>query len=206
METLISFTGGPNITESRLDTMFIPGLKRNGVGNGGNNGVGDTLFNPGNEPSFQTPFLYNYLPGRQWKSVLRSREIVNTYYSALPTGVPGNSDAGALDSWLIWNMLGLYPVVTQPVYLILAPWFEDLKMNIGENKSIRITAKNLDASKGSVFVQSLKVNGKSWDKSWLSHEDLVVGNATLEFVLGSEHKAWDSGEVPPSPGHVVLKQ
>ena len=47
METLISFMGGPQTTETRLDTMFIPGLKTTGTGTGGGNGIGTTLFNPG---------------------------------------------------------------------------------------------------------------------------------------------------------------
>ncbi|KAK5003566.1 hypothetical protein LTR28_009997, partial [Elasticomyces elasticus] len=77
MSTLISFMGGPTRTESRLDAMFLPGIKTTTVGTGGTNGIGSTLFNPGNEPSFATPFLYNYLRGRQWKSVLRSRQVVD---------------------------------------------------------------------------------------------------------------------------------
>ena len=104
MKTLISFMGGPNITESRLDAMFIPGLQDGTVGQG--NGAGTAIFNPGNEPSFGTPFLYNYLGKRQWKSVMRSREIVNKCYSNERDGVPGNSDAGALESWTVWNLLG----------------------------------------------------------------------------------------------------
>ena len=47
METLISFMGGPQNTEARLDTMFVPGLKTTGTGTGGGNGIGNTLFNPG---------------------------------------------------------------------------------------------------------------------------------------------------------------
>jgi putative alpha-1,2-mannosidase len=90
------------------------------------------------------------------------------------------------------------------VYLILAPWFDDIRVNMGEGKTIRITAKNLDVASGSVFVQSLKVNGQQWDKSWVTHNDLTVGNATLEFVLGATHVEWDTGELPPSPGHLVL--
>jgi putative alpha-1,2-mannosidase len=60
---------------------------------------------------------------------------------------------------------GLYPVVTQPVYLILAPWFSEITMPTGEGNTLRITAKNPDASKGYVFAQSVKVNGKNWNKS-----------------------------------------
>ena len=200
MQTLISFMGGPNRTESRLDTAFQPGLKVSGVGG---NGVGSTIFNPGNEPSFATPFLYNYLQGRQFKSVLRSRQVVNEYYDAGPSGLPGNSDAGAIDSWMIWNMLGLYPVVTQPVYLLLSPWFEDIAMDIGGGKRVKITAEGL--GEDSYYVQGVTVNGRSWNQSWISHEDLVGGEGgSIHFVLGSEQTSWDVGTLPPSPGHVQL--
>lgn len=35
------------------------------------------LFNPGNEPSFMTPFLYNYVQGKQYKTVEKTRYLVN---------------------------------------------------------------------------------------------------------------------------------
>lgn len=203
METLINFMGGPNATESRLDTMFIPGLRTNGVGAGGSNGAGTTLFNPGNEPSFSTPLLYNYLPERQWKTVLQTRSIVNTYYSSGKSGLPGNSDSGALDSWMIWQMLGLYPVATQPVYLIGSPWFTNISLAVGDVKRLSITAQNLSDS--SYYVQSLKVNGQAWNQSWLSHDDIKDGGS-LDFVLGSSPVAWDSGMLPPSPGHVTTNK
>jgi putative alpha-1,2-mannosidase len=109
METLITFMGGPTTAEDRLDAMFIPGLQDGSVGAG--NGAGSAIFNPANEPSFGTPFLYNYFQGRQWKSVKQSREIVNQWYGSGRDGVPGNSDAGALESWLVWNLLGMYPLL-----------------------------------------------------------------------------------------------
>ena len=203
METLIEFSGGPNETEARLDTMFEPGLKgRGGVGEGDLNSAGDTLFNPGNEPSFATPFLYNYLPGRQWKSVKRSREIVNQYYHTGPSGLPGNSDAGALDSWLLWSMLGMYPVPTQTVYLILAPMFANYTMRVGlEGAVLYVTAEGL--ADDSIYVQNLVVNGQPWNQSWLSHDDIKDGGS-LQFLLGKEPTEWDVGKLPPSPGHVLL--
>jgi len=207
METLISFMGGPARTESRLDTMFVAGIKTTAVGSGGTNGIGTTLFNPGNEPSFSTPFLYNYLQGRQHKSVMRSRQIINEYYNVGPSGLPGNDDAGAIDAWLIWNMLGLYPVVTQPVYLLLAPWFDDVTVSVNGTGTLRITAEGLDEESGSYYVQSVKVNGAQWNQSWVSHEDLVGADGSggsIQFVLGTELTSWDTGALPPSPGHVML--
>ncbi|EFR04110.1 glycosyl hydrolase [Nannizzia gypsea CBS 118893] len=201
MKSLIKLMGGRETMERRLDQMFVPGLRMGDVGSGGTNTVGTTLFNPGNEPSFFTPFLYNYLPGRQWKSVLRLRDTVNSYYNTQPSGLPGNSDAGAIDSWLVWNLLGLYPVVTQPVYLLSSPWFSNVSVSVGDGSKLTIIAKNL--SDDSYFVQSVKVNGKPWAKSWVSHDD-INGGGTIEFVLGPEKTSWDTGELPPSPGYVEL--
>lgn len=61
----------------------------------------------GNEPSFATPFLYNYVPGNHWKTVNESRAIVDAFYSDARNGYPGNIDSGALPSWLVFNLIGL---------------------------------------------------------------------------------------------------
>ena len=50
------------------------------------------------------------------------------------------------------------------------------------------------------YIQSAKLNGEKWDKSWFSHADLMNGG-TLEFVMGKHpNKTWASGSdaVPPS--------
>ncbi|TAQ84344.1 hypothetical protein B7494_g7330 [Chlorociboria aeruginascens] len=200
METLISFMGGPTTAEQRLDTMFLPNAGGGDVGS--NNAAGSAIFNPGNEPSFATPFLYNYFSGRQWKSVNQTRAIVNQYYSNAVDGLPGNGDAGALESWLVWNLLGLYPVVTQPVYLLTSPWFSNLVISVGGNKTLTITASGLDEG---IFVQNVTVNGVPWNKSWVSHDDLLAGDGgVIEFALGSNLTEWDTGDLPPSPGHQIV--
>lgn len=161
-----------------------------------------SLTNVGsNEPDFATPYLYNYI-NKQWKSVRQSRALAYRYFKDANYGVPGNSDAGALNSWLIWQMLGIYPIVTQPVYLLESPWFSDINMTVNYNKTLRITASNL--SHDSIYVQSVKINGQDWKKNWFEHDDIMVNGGTIEFVLGSNATIWESGEVPPSPGHLVL--
>jgi putative alpha-1,2-mannosidase len=101
-------------------------------------------------------------------------------------------------------MLGLYPVVTQPVYLIGSPWFSDLNMTVNGNRNLRITAFGL--GRESYYVQSVKINGKEWKKNWIEHNDIMVEGGTIEFALGSEPTVWENGDVPPSPGHVVLNE
>jgi putative alpha-1,2-mannosidase len=133
----------------------------------------------------------------------RQTDSPSIFHNA-PYGVPGNSDAGALNSWLIWQQLGLYPVVTQPIFLLGSPWFDDINMTVNGNHTLRITANGLNNQEESYYVQSVKVNGKQWDKNWVEHDELMLRGGTLEFELGTEPCAWESGEVPPSPGHLVL--
>lgn len=89
INTLIALSGGPTTFVSRLETIFKPGINTSGRSAAFNN----TIFNPGNEPSFATPYLYNYV-GRQDLSVKQSRNIAKSYYAPTPGGLPGNSDAG----------------------------------------------------------------------------------------------------------------
>ncbi|PVI05747.1 glycoside hydrolase family 92 protein, partial [Periconia macrospinosa] len=197
VQTLIDFMGGQDSFESRLDYIFKPNTSQTNLGA---NGLGiNTIMNIGNEPDFATPYLYNYV-NKQWKSVNQSRALARQFFKNAPFGVPGNSDSGALNSWLIWQMLGLYPVVTQPVYLISSPWFPDINMTINGNRTLRITASGL--GQDSYFVQGVKINGEKWGKNWLEHGDVMIEGGTLEFVLGKENVVWETGEVPPSPGHV----
>jgi putative alpha-1,2-mannosidase len=138
---------------------------------------------------------------KQYKSVNQSRALANQFFKDALYGVPGNSDAGALNSWLVWQMLGLYPIVTTPVYLLESPWFDDINMTTGGNSTLRIRSYGLDQG---YFVKSVKINGKSWTKNWVEHGDIMVNGGLIEFEVGPEPVAWETGDVPPSPAHVVL--
>ncbi|KAL9074540.1 MAG: hypothetical protein Q9157_004355 [Trypethelium eluteriae] len=199
-QTLIQFMGGLATFESRLDYIFQPGTSQQDLGA---NGAGiTTIMNIGNEPDFALPYLYNYI-SKQYKSVQQSRALANEFFHDANYGVPGNSDAGALNSWLIWQMLGLYPIVTQPIYLLGSPWFSDINMTVNNNRTLRITANNLDNT-NSYYVQSVKINGQPWSRTWFEHTDVMVEGGTIDFELGSNASMWETGPVPPSPGHLVL--
>lgn len=85
----------------------------------------------------------------------------------------------------------------QTTFLIVAPWFDEMTVSLGDGKSLKITSTS-DGS-DSFYVQSLKVNGKPWTKSWLTWDDIFASGGTLEYVLGSEAVEWSTGDPPPSP-------
>ncbi|POR39332.1 Putative glycosidase [Tolypocladium paradoxum] len=186
---LIELCGGEARFVERLEMTFRPGVFA------GNAPFGHTLFNPGNEPSFTTPYLYNYV-NRQDLAVRRSRAVAKSHYAPRPNGLPGNSDAGAMESWLLWNMLGLYPMTGQPIFLIGSPWFSDLTIDLGAGRKLHVTTTG--GAEDAFYVQSLKVNGVCWDRSWLTWYDIFARGGTLEFELGSKPTKWTTGPPPPS--------
>ncbi|KIW43590.1 uncharacterized protein PV06_04677 [Exophiala oligosperma] len=198
VETLVAFMGGAPSFEARLDYIFRPNTSQQNLGA---NGAGiTTIMNIGNEPDFATPYLYHYV-NKQHKSAQQSRSLANEFFHNSDYGVPGNSDAGALNSWLLWQMLGLYPIVTQPVYLLGSPWFGDVNVTINNNSTLRIVAHGLDDASASYYVQSVVVNGRNWTQNWLQHTDVMVQGGTVEFFLGTNPVVWETGPPPPSPGH-----
>jgi putative alpha-1,2-mannosidase len=200
---MITLMGGPSHFESRLDYIFRPNTSGVDLGV---NGLGiTTINNVANEPDFGTPYLYNYL-NKQYKSVERSRQLANDFYFNTSNGIPGNSDAGALNSWLLWQMLGLYPIVTTPVYLLESPWFEDINITVNHDRTLRIRTEGGEGEEG-YYVQGVSINGEEWDRNWFEHGDaggIMTEGGEIVFRLGNEKKVWETRDVPPSPGHQVV--
>lgn len=155
-------------------------------------------MNPSNEPDFATPYLYHFI-GRQDLSVDQSRYIADSFYFTNTTGLPGNSDAGAMETWWLWNAIGLYPITGQTTFLIHSPRFS-MNVDLGSDKFLNITTAG--GNPNTAFqVQSLKVNGKDWTKNWLTFDDVFANGGTMDFVLGANASDWFAGgELPPSPG------
>ncbi|KAI1668830.1 Glycoside hydrolase family 92 protein [Pyrenophora tritici-repentis] len=194
MAKVIDVMGGDEAFVRRLDASFVPGL---GTSVGANNDAGSALFNPGNEPSFATPFLYNYVPGMHWKTVNQTRAIVDAFYTDARNGYPGNIDGGALPSWLVFNLMGMFPVPGQPLYLLSAPRFSWLKVSLFSGTAaetwLTIRARNL--LNACHYPQKVTWNGQELDRAWLKHSEMAQGGE-LVFYMGDEPKRWDVGKRP----------
>lgn len=103
-----------------------------------------------------------------------------------------------MQTWVLWNMIGLYPLTGQTTFLVGSPWFERLEIDLGNGKTLLITSEGGDQEE-SIYVQSLRVNGKAWDQSWVTWEDVFAEGGRLDFVLGAEPVRWATGALPPSP-------
>lgn len=105
-----------------------------------------------------------------------------------------------MQTWLLWNMIGLYPVTGQTTFLIHSPWFESMTIDLSNGKNLTITSTGGDGNGDSnIYVQSLKVNGQDWDRNWLTYDDVFKNGGTMEFILGANATKWATGKLPPSP-------
>jgi putative alpha-1,2-mannosidase len=95
-------------------------------------------------------------------------------------------------------MIGLWPMTGQSTFLILAPWFDSMKISLENGKTLNIMTTGGSRSTAS-YVQSLKVNGQAWNKAWVTWNDVFADGGTMDFVLGNRSVEWDTGDAPPSP-------
>ncbi|CAG8461093.1 2129_t:CDS:10 [Racocetra persica] len=178
VKRLIELSGGPKEFESRLDKTFADKSYQSGY------------YNIGNEPDFFHICLYHFI-GKQYKSVEVIRDILKTKFGSGQDGIPGNDDSGAMGSWFVFNAIGLYPLAGTDIYLINSPHFEKVTINLSPKIKFTIIAYDLrNEDHINPYVQSVKINGKYWRKTWFRHSDIANG-AVMVLNMGSKpSKVW----------------
>jgi len=179
---LIDLFGGEERFVAKLDSIF---LIEGGFGPAASIDKPGLIgqYNHGNEPDQHYIYLYNYA-GQPWKAASRLREVMKRLYTSAPDGVCGNEDAGQLSAWYVMSSIGLYQVEPAGgVFVIGTPTLDTITLNVGNGKSFKIIAHN--NSRENMYIQSARLNGKSYTKSYILFRDIVQGGK-LEFEMGNK--------------------
>lgn len=157
------------------------------------------MYAHSNQPSHHIPWMYLYA-GQPWKTQRIVREVLSRLYlgSEIGQGYPGDEDNGEMSAWYLFAALGLYPLrMGAAEYVIGSPLFTHATVQLGNGRTLTINAPT--NSSRNIYVQSLKLNGKPWQRTWLRHADIAEG-ATLDFVMGPQPSQWGSAAdaAPPS--------
>jgi predicted alpha-1,2-mannosidase len=181
---LIDTIGGKRFAERRLDEYF----------NRLDADYGQPWFAAGNEPDFQAPWIYNWA-GAPYKTQALVRRIMREQYHNKDNGLPGNDDLGAMGAWYVFAGIGMYPMIPGYAGVSLnSPSFPYIKVHLGSGKKLIITG----GSQTKPYVSSLKVNGKSWDNTWIPY-NIIKNGGTLSYSLSTEpNKIWGTKINPPS--------
>ena len=137
----------------------------------------------GNEPSH--PFIYYYpYAGEQWKTAKWVRYVQKDFYTDKPEGIIGNEDCGQMSAWYVMSALGFYQVSPSGGQFVFgSPTFKKATVHLANGKAFTVSAP--DNSDENIYIQSAKLNGKDYTKTWIAYEDIMNGG-TLEFVMGPE--------------------
>ena len=201
IQDLIDLFGGNTPFIERLDQLFVEDMKMSkwqyyalhpdATGNVGQ-------FVMGNEPSFHIPYLYNYAD-QPWKTQKRIRMLMESWFRNDLMGVCGDEDGGGMSAFYVFSALGFYPVSPGvPVYTIGSPLFDKSEIQLANGKVFTMIAHGV--SWENKYIQSAKLNGAEYNKTWFTHEDVMKGG-TLELFMGDHpNKKWGVGEGanPPS--------
>jgi predicted alpha-1,2-mannosidase len=209
---LIHKMGGPARAAARLDG-FLREL------NGGPGGTHTDHALLGNEPTLQTPWLYNWMR-RPYRTQEAVRRALLTLYDTSPDGYPGNDDLGTLSAWYVFAALGLYPEIPGVgVLAIGSPLFERSEIRLphrrralilasaqkvtttGSGKKRRRQVRPLSPALAP-YIQSLRLDGHAFAQPWTTYCALARG-ATLSFRLGQNpNRSWGAAAsaAPPSFG------
>lgn len=177
---LIALMGGRAQFAAKLDQLFTTDSRTTGREQVDITGlIGQ--YAHGNEPSHHMAYLYDYV-GRPWKTQARIASIMDQFYKPEPDGLIGNEDCGQMSAWYVLSAAGFYPVTPgSTIYAIGSPLFPEVRFNLEYGKPFVVRAVNV--SERNVYIQSAKLNGRPYKKSFLLHEDLMAGGE-LVFVMG----------------------
>jgi predicted alpha-1,2-mannosidase len=178
----------------------------------------------GNEPTLQTPWLYDWAqrPYRTQEAVRRGLAL----YSTAPDGYPGNDDLGTMSAWYVFGALGLYPEVPGVGLLAVgSPLFGRAVISMPHHRQTLITATGYTFTKpkppkgkkhgkppkprkvalspaSAPYIRGMQFNGHAYGKPWTTYCALARGGS-IAFQLGPQpNPKWgaSSTAVPPSFG------
>ncbi len=145
----------------------------------------------GNEPSHHIIYMYNYV-GQPWKAAPLLRKVMCEMYTTGRDGLIGNEDVGQMSAWYILSSVGLYQV--EPAggrFIIGSPIVDEAVLNVGRSRTFTVRAIN--NSHENIFVQSARLNGKEYTKSYIDYADIASGGV-LELQMGSQPSEWGTAE------------
>ena len=179
---LIGLTGGEDRFAQKLDSMFtyspdakddLPIFSTGMIGQ----------YAHGNEPSHHVIYLFNSVK-QPWKTQQYAAKVMHELYLNTPAGLCGNEDCGQMSAWYVFSAMGFYPVNPNGLtYEIGTPLFRKVSLQLANGKTFTVSAPAV--SRENKYIQDVKVNGRPYDKSYITHE-LIQSGASIDFSMGDK--------------------
>lgn len=179
---MIAMMGGKKQFTGHLDSLFTMHLPdaffaeteditREGI-------IGNYVH--GNEPAHHAAYLYNWTDA-PWKTQERIRMILPKMYKPTADGLGGNDDCGQMSAWYLFSTLGFYPVCPGSTeYALGSPAIRSASIRLENGKTFSV--ETVDQGEKNVYVKKAVLNGKTLDKPFIQHSDIMNGGK-LTFYM-----------------------
>ena len=204
VQGLINLMGGREKFIEKLNFAFEKAARHNFVSSHGK--YADYL-NYGNQPATQVAHLFNYA-GAPWLTQKWVREVKEKTFGGITPydGYYDDEDQGLMGALSALMAMGLFEMrggcAIDPIYEISSPIFDKIVIHLDQKyyPGKEFVIETLNNSPENIYIQSAKLDGKSLNKPWFFHRELVDGGK-LEIVLSpNPNTAWGSRpeDAPPS--------
>jgi hypothetical protein len=187
LNSMIDLYGGDQPFLNKLNDLFTSSSEMTGFATSDVTGfIGQ--YAQGNEPSHHLAYLFSYA-GYPWRTQQLVHRARNEFYHNNPDGLIGNEDCGQMSAWYVLSAMGFYPVCPgDGNYIFGTPLFDEVKIHLPGKKHFIIRSSK--ASAGSYYINSTKWNGKSYTKSYITHQQVMNGGVLQFHLTDSPNKAY----------------
>jgi predicted alpha-1,2-mannosidase len=157
---LINAMGGGDLFLARLNEFFDKGH-----------------YWHGNEPDHQAAYIFA-MAGRPEKTQEWVSRIVSDEYGIGPGGLSGNEDAGQMSAWLVFSMMGFYPVCpASNQYIITTPSFDEVKIFLPDGKFFLISSINQENKENNNrYIRMITRDGARFNNWFITHQEILKGS------------------------------
>lgn len=195
MDNLLKDSGGS--LEQRLDDVFTTTASFYGGGYGiihegrEHSAVKMGQYGHSNQPSHQIPYFYNFTDA-PWKTQLYVRDILDRLYTGWEVGYGycGDEDNGEMSGTAVMSALGFGSTsLGWDDFLLTTPYFPHITITQDNGNVIDIYAPGVSMT--NKYIQSMKLDGAPYNKTYISSKDLYGKAYTkLEYVVGAQPSDW----------------
>jgi predicted alpha-1,2-mannosidase len=135
----------------------------------------------GNEPSHHIIYMYTAL-GQPQKAAEKIKLVTDSLYKLGPGGLSGNDDCGQMSAWLIWTMMGMYPLnPASGEYVFGYPLLKDAVISLPNNKQFRVKVNRIKKAGKPAQIVAVYFNNKKIITS-IKHTDILSGGILVFTV------------------------
>jgi predicted alpha-1,2-mannosidase len=128
----------------------------------------------GNETDHQAVYLFA-MAGKPEKTQEWVNRIISDEYGIGPGGLSGNEDAGQMSAWLVFSMMGFYPVCpASNQYVITTPSFDEVKIMLPGGKFFLISSVKKSVS--DKYIRVITKDGGRHNNWFITHDEITKGS------------------------------